>query len=119
MQEYQEEQEEENRNFQPASRETEADKSNDLKSTLRRLQYTLILLLKNKDTGWEMPVSNIIEKETLRQAAERILQESCGSEINVKFISNAPAGVIKNTDKGRNTNKVKYCRTYLFFTDNG
>lgn len=107
MQEYQEEQEEEYRNFQPARRQTEADENNDLKSTHRKLQHTLTLLLKNKDSGWQMPVGSIREKETLRQAAERMLQESCGSEINVKFLSNAPAGVMKVTDTPRNTNKVE------------
>lgn len=106
MQEFQEEQEEEYRQFQSASRETEADKNNDLKSTHRKLQETLILLLKNKSTGWEMPVSSIGEKETLRQAAERMLQESCGSAMNVKFISNAPAGVMKNTANTRNKVKI-------------
>ncbi|XP_031552295.1 39S ribosomal protein L46, mitochondrial-like [Actinia tenebrosa] len=105
--EFQEEHEEEYRHFQPGSRETDADKNNDLKSSHRKLQNTLILLLKTPDAQWEMPQSNVQEKETLRQAAERRLKEVCGSEINVKYITNAPAGVVKIPhQETRTTNKV-------------
>ncbi|KXJ20025.1 39S ribosomal protein L46, mitochondrial [Exaiptasia diaphana] len=105
--EFHEEQEEEFRQFQPANRETEADRNNDLKSINRKLEQTLILLLKNKKSSWEMPLAAIQDKETLRQTAERMIKQACGTDINVKFISNAPAGVLKTASKNtRHLNRV-------------
>lgn len=114
LQEFHEEQEEEFRQFQPASRETDADKNNDLKSIHRKLQQTLILLLKNKNDSWEMPLAAIQDKETLRQSAERMLKEACGTDVNVKFISNAPAGVLKTASKNtRNLYKVIWYKAHM------
>ena len=50
----------------PASRVTEADKKNDVKSLNRLLQRTLYLLVQNKDGAWEFPSSLIQEHESLR-----------------------------------------------------
>ena len=66
MQEFDEEEEEEQRRFQPADRETKADKNNDIRSMDRKLYETLVLVVKTKE-GWELPVGEISEGETLRQ----------------------------------------------------
>ncbi len=84
--------------FQPAPRITEADTKNDTKSTERKLDKHLLLIVKEKlgakDT-WIVPQDMIREGESLRTAAERILREKCGSGVKVKFYGNAPSGFYK------------------------
>ena len=73
-QEFEEEQEEEWKTFVPAPRYTEADKLNDLKSLQRKLQETLVLLVKKeKDSpSWEPPLAEVMldTNETLQQVYE-------------------------------------------------
>ena len=73
-QEFEEEQEEEWKTFVPAPRYTEADELNDLKSLQRKLQETLVLLVKKeKDSpSWEPPLAEVMfdTNETLQQVYE-------------------------------------------------
>ena len=73
-QEFEEEQEEEWKTFVPAPRNTEADELNDLKSLQRKLQETLVLLVKKeKDSpNWEPPLAEVMfdTNETLQQVYE-------------------------------------------------
>ena len=54
--------EEEQKTFVPAPRYTEANKLNDLKSLQRKLQETLVLLVKKvKDSpNWEPPLAEVM-----------------------------------------------------------
>ncbi|XP_023936635.2 39S ribosomal protein L46, mitochondrial [Bicyclus anynana] len=74
---------------------TDADKKG-VKSTPERcLQRHLILVTEQKlgkDAKNILPQGLWKEGETLRQTAERILSEQCGSGLKVKFVSNAPCG---------------------------
>ena len=73
-QEFKEEQEEEWKTSVPAPRYTEAKKLNDLKSLQRKLQETLVLLVKKvKDSpNWEPPLAEAMfdTNETLQQVHE-------------------------------------------------
>ena len=53
--------------FKPASRETEADVNRDTKSTQRRLDRTLYLLVKKPRTehAWQMPQGGLEGSESL------------------------------------------------------
>ena len=53
--------------FQPASRETEADRSRDMKSLQRKLDRVLYLLVKKprKEHAWQMPQGGLEEQESL------------------------------------------------------
>jgi large subunit ribosomal protein L46 len=55
--------------FEPASRITEADKTNDRKSPDRRLQDSLYLIVKRKRNNfqWQFPQGKWLEGETIRQ----------------------------------------------------
>ena len=70
-QEFEEDQEEEWKTFVPAPRYTEADELNDLKSLQRKLQETLVLLVKKEkdSTSWEPPFAEVVfdTNETLQQ----------------------------------------------------
>ncbi|CAH1784856.1 unnamed protein product [Owenia fusiformis] len=80
--------------FDPATRED----SNDVKSVERDLDKKLLLVVKQKlgnKEHWVLPQIPWTEGETMRQSAERCLGSSCGSEINARFIGNAPSGVYK------------------------
>ena len=78
--------------FQAASRITEADKTNDLKSLNRKLGDSLFLVVQRnrKDCPWQFPQGKLQDdSETLRQGAERVLSRAVG-KIGRWFISNAP-----------------------------
>lgn len=55
--------------FQPAARETEADRTNDRKSLDRKLDQSLYLIVKRNraDNAWQFPQGKIMENETFRQ----------------------------------------------------
>lgn len=75
--------------------QTEADKKNDIKSVERKLDDTLVFLCDHKlgkDNLMLLPQGKWNEGETLRQTAERIVSEKCGSDIKVHFYGNAPIG---------------------------
>jgi len=73
---------------------TEADKSQDIKSLQRKLSSRLFLLIKQDGTGdrWLFPQGVCEEGETLRQSAERVLKQHCGTDLKARFLSNAPCG---------------------------
>ena len=69
-QQFEEEQEEEFRRYEPGRRETEADRLNNLQSLHRKLQENLILLVRRqKDAAvWEVPYAEVIDtSDTLQQ----------------------------------------------------
>lgn len=51
----------------PASRVTEADKTNDTKSLNRKLDQTLYLLVKSKEGRWRFPEDRMFVREDLNQ----------------------------------------------------
>lgn len=86
------------KDFTPASRLTEADSKNDVRSTQRKLDETLRLLVKVKigdATYWRIPRTVRREGETMRQAAERAVLEKCGDQVSVNILGNAPWSFFK------------------------
>ncbi|XP_058461984.1 large ribosomal subunit protein mL46 [Malaya genurostris] len=84
--------------FTPASRVTDADKKNDVKSLERKLEETLILLTEQKlgdKSYYLLPQGRHVSGESLRQTAERILKESVGDSLKVTFYGHAPVGFYK------------------------
>ncbi|KAJ4293996.1 hypothetical protein N0V90_007685 [Kalmusia sp. IMI 367209] len=75
----------------PMARVTEADEKNDVKSLNRLLQRTLYLVVKNKDGQWMFPQDKL-NKETLKEAAHRILEYSSGVNMNTWVVGNVPVG---------------------------
>ncbi|KAH7117851.1 50S ribosomal subunit L30 [Dendryphion nanum] len=80
----------------PMSRITEADSKGDVKSLNRALQRTLYLLVKDKSGQWAFPSDLVTKKETLAMAAERILTQAGGINMNTWVVGNAPIGVRQN-----------------------
>lgn len=108
--------------FKLEPRLTEADKKNDVKSWYRLLDTTLFLVVQQKDSGnrWILPHGVRTEGETMRQTAERVLHNSCGADLNVKFYSNAPCGYFKfkypkavREERGIEGDKVFFYKAYL------
>ncbi|KAF2763444.1 50S ribosomal subunit L30 [Pseudovirgaria hyperparasitica] len=76
----------------PAPRVTEADKRNDQKSLNRLLQRTLYLLVKDQRGRWSLPEAPVDGFERLHRAAERIIVETGGLNMNTWVIGNVPVG---------------------------
>ncbi|XP_038214613.1 39S ribosomal protein L46, mitochondrial [Zerene cesonia] len=84
--------------FRFADIETDADKNGDKTTHDRCLQRHLVLVTDQKlgaDVKTILPQGKWKEGETLRQTAERVLRESCGTDLKVTFLSNAPCGFYK------------------------
>ncbi|KAH0536819.1 hypothetical protein FGG08_006352 [Glutinoglossum americanum] len=76
----------------PMPRVTEADRKGDQRSLDRRLDRTLYLLVKGSEGRWGFPASALIGRENLHEAAERILIQSGGVNMNTWVVGNVPIG---------------------------
>lgn len=79
--------------FEPAPRITEADRTNDRRSTERCLDKSLYLIVKRsrETNAWQFPQGKWLEGETMRQTCERVGDRAVG-KVNRWYISNAPIG---------------------------
>jgi large subunit ribosomal protein L46 len=76
----------------PMPRTTEADEKNDTKSLNRALQRTLYLLVKNKEGQWQFPQDRL-QEEHLHGAANRIITQTGGVNMNTWLVGHVPIGV--------------------------
>ncbi|RMZ80940.1 hypothetical protein DV737_g2781, partial [Chaetothyriales sp. CBS 132003] len=87
------------------ARATAADERNDTRSLERKLSRTLYLLVKAEQSGkgekgekggWAFPSGPLLPrqqgKEGLREAAKRVLTETCGRNMNTWFVGAHPVG---------------------------
>lgn len=84
--------------FQPAPRITDADRKNDTKSTERKLENSLTLLMEQQignDKLFLLPQGKLLNDETLCDAAQRIIKEQCGDSIQTTMYGKAPCGFYK------------------------
>ncbi|XP_018317811.1 39S ribosomal protein L46, mitochondrial, partial [Mycetomoellerius zeteki] len=89
---------EELNNFKFAPTITKFDEQNVTSTLKRKLDKNLLLLVQQKVGNshyWIPPQGIRKEGETMRQTAERVLQDACGANIKVKFYGNAPIGFYK------------------------
>lgn len=81
------------------SRETDADKENDLRSLNRKLDKKLFLVVKQKLDNfeqWILPQGDNVLEESMRETAERTLGQVCGDNMESTFLGNAPCGYYKH-----------------------
>ncbi|KID79950.1 mitochondrial 54S ribosomal protein mL46 [Metarhizium brunneum] len=79
----------------PVERETEADKKGDVKRLDRQLERTLYLVVKGKD-GWMFPADVVSRDENLHEAAQRVLDQAAGVNMNTWIVGRVPvAHVVK------------------------
>lgn len=86
------------KNYEAASRTSDADIKNDRHSTQRKLDSSLVLVINQKlgnEFKWALPQAIHKEGETLRQTAERALQQVATFHDQVQFMGNAPVGYYK------------------------
>ncbi|KXS95704.1 hypothetical protein AC578_10766 [Pseudocercospora eumusae] len=76
----------------PCPRITEADRKNDMKSLNRKLDRSLYLLVQDKEGRWRFPQDRIYGRENMNQAAERILLQTAGVNMNTWVVGNHPVG---------------------------
>ncbi|CAG8437353.1 3441_t:CDS:2 [Ambispora gerdemannii] len=82
---------------QVASRITDADRRNDLKSLDRALQRTLYLIVRKPREmhAWQFPQGGVRANEYLHEAAKRELTEECGPDMDVWIVGRRPIGFYK------------------------
>ncbi|EFY90220.1 hypothetical protein J3458_007226 [Metarhizium acridum] len=79
----------------PVDRETEADRKGDVKRLDRQLDRTLYLVVKGKD-GWMFPADVVSRDENLHEAAQRVLDQAAGVNMNTWIVGRVPvAHVVK------------------------
>ncbi|XP_061186717.1 large ribosomal subunit protein mL46-like [Saccostrea echinata] len=81
--------------FKPADRETEADKTGDVKTVDRKLDQTLVLVVKQNIGGkefWYLPVMQHAQGMSMRQVAEKAVADTCGTDLKYMLFGNAPSG---------------------------
>lgn len=116
-QEFEDECNEEFNSFKLGNRVTTQDLQKDVKSTNRQLNESLLLIVKQnigKQPIWILPQNVRREGETMRQTAERVLSEVCGSKLKAKFLGNAPCGYYK-FKYPKSANKSKTGMKIFFF----
>ncbi|XP_050711000.1 39S ribosomal protein L46, mitochondrial-like [Eriocheir sinensis] len=89
---------EELKNFTSTHLDKGRNEVKDLKSLDRALERSLVLVVKQKlgsNEEWVFPQTPWQPGETLRQTCERLVQETCGGGLKVKFLGNAPCGFYK------------------------
>ncbi|KAG9515780.1 50S ribosomal subunit L30, partial [Aureobasidium melanogenum] len=91
----------------PLPRVTEQDQKGDQTSLNRLLDRTLYLLVKNKNGIWRFPEDEIKGPEGLDQAAERIIVQAGGINMNTWVVGNAPIGHYSGNFKKTITNTEK------------
>ncbi|KAH8595036.1 putative 54S ribosomal protein L17, mitochondrial [Bisporella sp. PMI_857] len=76
----------------PLERTTEADRKHDVKRLDRQLERTLYLVVKKPEGSWEFPHGPLEGRENLLQAAERVLVQTAGVNMNTWLVGHAPVG---------------------------
>ncbi|KAG9237197.1 putative 54S ribosomal protein L17, mitochondrial [Amylocarpus encephaloides] len=77
---------------QPLERVTNADQTKDLTRLDRELDRTLYLVVQRDSKGWGFPAGEVVGRENLHQAAERIIVQAGGINMNTWIVGNAPIG---------------------------
>ena len=96
------------------SRITQADEKGDRSSVVRSLDKPLHLIVDRNfgyqnnskakpEYNWDLPSSIRQEGESMRQVAERAVRNTCGSDLNVHILGNAPWAFFKY----RYSNKIQ------------
>ncbi|KAJ1977285.1 hypothetical protein H4R35_002363 [Dimargaris xerosporica] len=100
-----------------ASRETEADRTNDTKSLERALAQTLYLLVKKPrdQHTWQFPQGGVESDELLHEAAYRELQEECGNGMNVWVMGRGPVGHYSYDYPADHAQRTKFAQAKVFF----
>lgn len=92
--------------FECKSKYTKADERDDRSSTVRCLDKPLHLIIDRNfgyqnnasakpEFSWDLPTSIRQDGESMRQTAERAVKNTCGSDLNVQLLGNAPWAFIK------------------------
>jgi ADP-ribose pyrophosphatase YjhB (NUDIX family) len=89
---------------------TPDDQNNNLKSTNRKLDQTLFLLVKHKNGEWEFPTGDCFAEESLREAAERSVADMFEQNLQVYFTGIAPLAHHQSQD---NEDKVSICIHFI------
>ncbi|KAG8624264.1 hypothetical protein KVT40_007331 [Elsinoe batatas] len=76
----------------PVGRVSAADRQGDRRSLNRRGERTLYLLVRNGEGRWVFPGDVVRGREGLHQAAERVLVQAGGINMNTWVVGNAPIG---------------------------
>lgn len=75
----------------PPPRETEADRTGDVRTINRKLKTDIFLLVRENGL-WKLPTAELRENENLLEASKRSIPEMIGTDVKVWSLSNCPMG---------------------------
>jgi hypothetical protein len=102
--------------FTPAPRETEHDRSGNVRTTDRKLKTNIYLAVKQTaDSTWKLPTVTLTADETLLDGAKRALKELAGSNIEFWCPSNCPVAVFmyQFSDDEKKSKKLYGRKTFV------
>ncbi|KAI9220637.1 hypothetical protein BC828DRAFT_398029 [Blastocladiella britannica] len=90
---------------EPAPRETDADAANDVKALHRKLDQSLLLVVKRarNDKLWALPTTDVAPEEPLHEAARRSITSSLGSNLEFWMVGRVPVGLAQSSDASSKT----------------
>lgn len=74
----------------PMDRITEADKTNDVRRLDRKLDQTLYLVVQSGNGNWSFPTDDVPTDENLHQAAQRVMDQAAGVNMNTWLVGRVP-----------------------------
>ncbi|KXJ94478.1 39S mitochondrial ribosomal protein L46-domain-containing protein [Microdochium bolleyi] len=75
---------------QPMPRETEADKTNNVRRLDRALDRTLYLVVQKENGTWQFPSGDVRTEENLHETASRVLESTAGVNMNTWLVGRVP-----------------------------
>ncbi|KAI9894761.1 MAG: 54S ribosomal protein L17 mitochondrial [Vezdaea aestivalis] len=97
----------------PRGRETEADRKGDKRSLDRKLERTLVLVVKTETAKvdeekevrgrWMLPAARVLAQESLTEAVERVIESTAGANLLTWLVGHNPVGYFCYEFKGKNS----------------
>ncbi|KAF3770149.1 hypothetical protein M406DRAFT_34006 [Cryphonectria parasitica EP155] len=104
----------------PLARETEADRTGDVRRLDRKLDRTLYLIVKNQKERWVFPHDEVRPDEGVHETASRALEDTAGVNMNTWMVGRHPIALehrepIYGTDEEGKNRTLKVRGTNVFY----
>ncbi|KAI0127463.1 39S mitochondrial ribosomal protein L46-domain-containing protein [Xylariales sp. AK1849] len=99
----------------PTERITEADKTNDVRRLDRKLDRTLYLVVQSGNGVWSFPSDDMPTDENLHKAAQRVLEQAAGVNMNTWMVGRVPIAHVVTQPAFNDDTSIKQRGEKTFF----